>query len=221
MVRSMPGSASSWRNIVGTMIVDVTSGSASAASAAPDPSCRRMRSVAPRASAPKPNVCGAPLNRRETNRCVPSPGRPSASAQPAMPAQPAANGVVPDPDMTTPFGRPVVPDVYGSLNPQRSSLSGSSVGSPARTRSRHRRGRPRGCRAPSRRRARRPVGNHHPGVGVVEHGADLVGGPAGLQWRVGAAGPPGAEYGIDELGAVADADRDVARRDAAPSDSMP
>src|SRR3954468_17435889 len=97
------------------MIVEVTSGAPSAASASMADHRGRMRSVAPRAIAPKPNVCGAPLNNRDRNRCAPPAGSDSAVAQRARPVQPVANGTVPDPAITTPFGRPVVPDVNGIL----------------------------------------------------------------------------------------------------------
>ena len=96
--------------MVGTIIVAVTP--SASRSAKREASQRETILIgAPRQSAPKPNVMGAPWNICETIRCSPSRGRPMPCAPRALLRAHSSKVDPASKVRSTPFGAPVVPEV--------------------------------------------------------------------------------------------------------------
>ncbi len=117
--RTSAGRFSSWRNMVGTMIVEVTSRWSSASTVAASKRST-MRSVQPADIWESENASGAPWNSADTLRWRPWSGRRMTSFMPASAANISANGLPLSTKRCTPLGRPVVPDVYDIRQPPTS-----------------------------------------------------------------------------------------------------
>ena len=187
--------------MVGTMDVDVTPSGSMASTAS---ACHRgtMRIAAPRASAPRPNVSGAPWKRCETKRCTPWPGNPVSSAMAALPAKDSANGRCPKIARYDPFGAPGRARCVRDLPATSAEDSGArrlSVDPGVEVEVEVDDGdsdiRPRLS-------PRRDVGHHHARGRIGEHGGDLRGRPTALEGCVDEPRPQAGECDLHELDTV-------------------